>query len=272
MNSITNTLRALVKRRLWPVALLLVAALVAVPMTLAKSPAPAPASPATAVAATSKNEPVAKPIVELSDSTAGTQRRRRVLGAAKDPFAPRPLPKPKKAKRKKASAAQATPTPTPTSTPSDSGSSAGGGSAAPVTPTATPSPTLTAPKGSVKVRFGSTDDTTEPQPQLLNHLGALPSADAPVLALEGLKANGKTAVFSIPGQVTAVGDGVCKPTPQDCETLELKAGETEFSTLKGAGANGGDLQYELDLMKIFAKTTAIPKDSVADPAATTPSG
>ena len=38
MNTITEPLRALVRRKLWPVALLLVAALVAVPMLLAKQP------------------------------------------------------------------------------------------------------------------------------------------------------------------------------------------------------------------------------------------
>ena len=260
MNLITNPLKALVKRRLWPVALLLIGALVAVPMTLAKSPAPAPATPAAAPKGGS-DETVAQPVVQLATTTAGDQRRRRVLGAAKDPFAPAPLPKAKKKKKKaKAAAAQATPTATPESTPA---ASSGGGASAPVS-SGPVVPTITAPKGSLKVRFGATSTTTEPAPQLVGHLDALPDADAPVLVLESLKDNGKTAVFTIAGDVTAVGDGKCKPRPEDCQTLELKAGETEFITVKGAADDGSDLEYELDLMKIYSQATKIPKDSVAD--------
>jgi hypothetical protein len=260
MNLITNPLKALVKRRLWPVALLLVGALVAVPMTLAKSPEAAPAPAVAAAPKGGSDETVAQPVVQLRSTTAGDKRRRRVLGEAKDPFAPAPLPKAKK--KKKAAAAQATPTATPEATPESSAASGGGGSSAPA-PAAPAVPTITAPKGSLKVRFGDTASTTEPTPQLVGHLDALPDADSPVLVLESLKDNGRTAVFTIAGDVTAVGDGKCKPRPEDCQTLELKAGETEFITVKGGGEDGKDAQYELDLLKIYSQATRIPKDSVA---------
>ena len=45
MTAVTNLWRQLVQRRLWPVAILLIAALVAVPLMLAKDPEPAPAPP-----------------------------------------------------------------------------------------------------------------------------------------------------------------------------------------------------------------------------------
>ena len=78
--------RELLRRRLLPVAILLLAALVATPLLLAKDPEPAaappqPAKPATATAAT------ADPIVTLVEDGDRTKRRR-VLGARKDPFAP----------------------------------------------------------------------------------------------------------------------------------------------------------------------------------------
>src|SRR3954470_15161253 len=46
MNVITDTLRQLVRRKLWPVALVLVGALAAVPLVLAKQPEPLPPGPA----------------------------------------------------------------------------------------------------------------------------------------------------------------------------------------------------------------------------------
>ena len=42
MSILNDTWRFLVQRRLWPVAILLVAAAVAVPMLLSEEPAPAP--------------------------------------------------------------------------------------------------------------------------------------------------------------------------------------------------------------------------------------
>jgi hypothetical protein len=264
MNPIKNTAQQLVRRRLWPVAVLLVAALVAVPMTLAKSPAPA--APVAAVPAKpAADAGIAKPVVQLSETTTGDQRRRRVLGAAKDPFEPAPLPKVKKSKhaKKKATAATATPTPTPDATKAPS--SSGGGASAPPSAAPTPAPTITVPKGSIKVRFHLSSEDPPALGSIIGHLDPLPSADAPVLVLESLKDNGKTAVFSIPGDVKAVGDGSCSPTPADCATLELKAGETEFITVGVVGDDGttSDVEYELDLMKIYAKATAIPKTSVA---------
>ncbi len=267
MNLLKNTANQLVRRRLWPVAVLLVAALVAVPMTLAKSPEPA--APVAAVPAKSSGDDatIAQPVVQLSETNAGDKRRRRVLGAAKDPFEPAPLPKAKKKKHAKTAT-----TATATATPDAAGGapSAGGGASAPPSAAPTPAPTTTVPKGSVKVRFGATSLADLPA-SILGHLDPLPSADAPVLVLERLTDNGKTAVFSIPGEVTAVGDGSCKPTPDDCQTLELKAGETEFITVKNGSEDGtSDAQYELDLVKVFAKATAIPKDSVASGDGTTP--
>jgi hypothetical protein len=265
MNLIKNTAQQLVRRRLWPVALLLVAALVAVPMTLAKSPAPAAPAPQAAVAAHASDAAANTPIVELATPDASSHARRRVLGQAKDPFAPAPLPKAKKSKKQ----AEATPTPAAT-TDAGSGSDSGGGATAPTgtaPPSATPDPTFTMPKSSVKVRFGVADETAKELPtSFVRRLEPLVASDVPVLVFERLTSGGSAAIFSIPGDVTAVGDGSCEPSPQDCETLKLHAGQTEFITVKGAGETGGDLQYELDLVKIFAKATKVPKSEL-DPSA-----
>jgi hypothetical protein len=260
MTALTDIWRQLVRRRLWPVALVLVAALVAVPLTLAKSPAPAPPPPRSAGPADSADATASYVTLAVPDATA---KRRRVLGATKDPFEPAPLPKKKKKHAKVSKAVAPTPTSTPDAPASGSGG-AGGGSTAPPSAAPTPAPTLTVAKGSVKVRFGLPSDTENAAlPELLiGHLEALPSSDAPVVVLERLKDNGKTAVFSIPGDITAVGDGKCQPTPEDCTSLELRAGQTQFITVKGGADDGTDVQYQVDLLKIYTKATKVPKDSV----------
>jgi hypothetical protein len=258
MNLITNTWRQLIRRRLWPIALLLVAALVAVPMKLKKSPEPAAPVPAAAVAKAQQAEAESKPVVELQTaSDTQAKKRRRVLGQAKDPFEPAPLPKKKKHKAK----AAATATPAPAE--SNGGSSTGGGSSSAPPSSAPPAnppvPSVTFAKGSLKVRFGDTATTGDLPTLYINRLAPIPNTDTPILVFEGTRDNGDSALFSIPGDVSAVGDGKCDPSPQDCAELKLRAGQTEFITVKGAGQGGADAEFELDLVKIFGKATKVPK-------------
>jgi hypothetical protein len=272
MNAITETWRALIRRRLWPLALVLVAALVAVPMKLAKIPTVA--APAAAATPAPADDSASTPVVQLLPQTDST-RRRRVLGAQKDPFAPAPLPKAKKKKKHaKAAAAQATPTATP-----DASSAAGSGGAgsAPASPTPAPTPAgPTVPAGSIKVRFGAVTatDTAEPPTVYLQRLAPLEDNATPVLVFEHLTDHGKAAVFSIPGDVTAEGDGKCDPQASVCETLTLHAHDTEFITVSGTDADGSatSTQYELDLVDIFTKKTPVPADALANSGSASTSG
>ncbi len=247
MSLITNTWRQLIRRKLWPVALLLIAALVAVPLKLTKKPEPAPALPAAAMARAEQQEALAKPIVSLADDSADTgKQRRRVLGEVKDPFEPAPLPKAKKKNKKKA---EATPTP---SAPSG-GSSAPPSSGPPSVPTPVPTPTVTIPKGSIKVKFGTVD--TSLAEATFGKLDPLPNDDDPVLVFEGL--DGSTAVFSVPGLVTGEGDGTCSPDPSNCATVKLHAGDTEFLTVTDPADNSKSVQYQLELVKVYTKKTVV---------------
>lgn len=237
MNVLTQTWRQLVRRRLWPVALLLVAALVAVPVVLAK-PATLPPTPAPAAAAA----PAATPesFVKLASADEPTKRRR-VLGAPKDPFEPAPLPK---VKHHKKAAKAATATPTPTATPADSsGTAAGTGGALPVAPvaTATPAPVKRILPNSVDVRFGTVGGDLAKS--TLQRDDTLP-ASSPLIVFMGLHRGGKVAEFMLTGDVTAEGDGSCSPSTDGCETLLLHKGETEFLTFSGTAHDG---QYELDV-------------------------
>jgi hypothetical protein len=257
MNLITDTWRQLVRRKLWPVALLLVGAMAAVPYLLASSPA-APAAPVVpANAAVAASTPVeGTPVVALADDSKAPAKRKRVLGASKDPFEPAPLPKAKKSAAKQAEpTATATATATPASPPAAGGGSTGGGAIA--GPVATPVPTQTFKAGTVQVRFGTTEKGAEMKKLTLERLKTLPSASSPVLVFMGLEDNDKVAKFMITGEsVTAEGDGKCDPQPDSCETLTLRKGDTEFVTVKGTG--NADAEYELDLEAIYAKTTTVP--------------
>ena len=261
MNVITDTLRQLVQRKLWPVAVLLVAAMVAVPMVMAKEPPIAPAAPATKA-----QEGLPATFVSAADeaATEGTEPHR-VLGELKDPFEPAALPKAKKTQKKQAKASSAK-----TDSSAASGTTSGGATAgtpaaaAPTvapTPTATPAPT--APLYSIKVRFGAVEEAGgDPPAKTVERLSVLPDAEKPVLVYRGVEDGGKVAVFELTGAVVADGDGKCAPTPEDCRYLKLHAGETEFITVTETG-EATDAQYQLDLVKINTSKTTAKSESLA---------
>jgi hypothetical protein len=252
MNVLTTTWRQLVRRRLWPVALLLLAALAAVPVLLARDAAPVPTPPlpqTSAPAETAKaadDDAFAEPVVAKA-STADRSRRRRVLGSRKNPFEPAPVKKPKKKKTKAADKAD-----TQDKT---------GGTTAPTSPSTgvptTPVPVAPAPvkktyaPGTLIVRFG--DPTGELDRMALSKLGALPKDDeevGPLLVYTGLTDHGKKAVFLVDASLEPTGDGTCEPHPSNCETVELSEGETEFFDVIDPETGEVAAQYELDLIDI----------------------
>jgi hypothetical protein len=279
MNVITDILRQIVRRKLWPVALVLLGALAAGPFVLAKDPEPtALASAANA----SKVEAVPATFVSADEPT-DPAKRRRVLGSEKDPFAPAELTKAEKRKRTeakaKAKAAESESTNSAKSSASSSspgtasGSSGAGGTATPPVapaPTATPAPTTTVPAFSIKVRFGPTTDETTLTAKTYERMSVLPDETNPLLVYRGVEDGGKVAIFELTGKVDAMGDGTCLPTPEDCQYLKLHAGETEFITLSDTGDAATDAQFQLDLVKIYKKKTK-EKLSADDAAAATES-
>src|SRR4051794_33495461 len=135
MPFLRNILKDLVDKRLWPVALLLVGALVAVPVVLGRSggdtaaPPPAPiadAAPGSAAAGSSVNRAAVSLDTEPSD-------RRHLDGKVRDPFSA-PNVATKKAAPKTTTAADAAPAPVATSptpsSPSSGSASAGAGATA----------------------------------------------------------------------------------------------------------------------------------------------
>ena len=268
MKLLTDTWRQLVQRRLWPVALLLLGALVAVPFVLAKPAAQPVAPPAGAgTKATAANSDPIVAMVSADDETS----TRRVLGTRHDPFASSaPATKPAKAKTTTTTQSSGDPSsgksPSTPATSHDSSSagnghdasSGGGTSPAPTTDTPTAA-TTTIPAGAIVVRFGSSDSSDLTR-QTLERLDPLTATDAPVAVFTGTKDSGKTAVFMLSDGVTPTGDGRCEPN-STCETIELKAGQTEFLDVAGDDSTS-TTQLELDLVKIYKHKTTVPASQV----------
>jgi hypothetical protein len=291
MNALTDIWRQLVRRRLWPVALLLLGALVAVPVLLSSSPAPLPVAPPAPTTTSAKADALTDPVVELA-STDGD--RRHVLGARKDPFRPGPVPKAKKpaATNPSSSPSTATTASTGSTTPSPStsgaptggsGSSGTGTSGTPSAPSPTPPSSSTPPPASTPpakkptyplyslvVRFGdaSADSLATSR---IKRLQPLPDATNPVAIYLGPGPDKKSAVFLVDASVTPQGDGSCKPYAADCQTVALHPGETEFFDVKDPITNAVTSTYELDLVSMVHKTTASARKARAS-AATSRSG
>ncbi|TML07525.1 MAG: hypothetical protein E6G41_04405 [Actinobacteria bacterium] len=250
MNSVRTIFNDLVDRRLWPLALALVAALVAVPVLLgggSKASSSAPPEPIANAQATTGGTAQAA----ISVSTPSTARKDRP-GAVRNPFEQHKVP----------ATSDTTINPQPTQTTAPSGGvttlpspSTGASPGYTVTPIVPGSgggkrDTPVQDVWKVNLRFG------EPGEQKLRHdvtrLTPLPSATNPFFVFLGVLSDGKTAVFLISSDATATGDGTCKPDPTQCDTIEMKAGDTEFFDV--AQGNAGVVQYELDLIKVFHGT------------------
>jgi hypothetical protein len=264
MTVFNDILRFLVQRKLWPVAILLIAAAAAVPMLLSQDPA-APAAPAVAAVKSDESTLATEPIVALA-SDADRAERRRVLGSPKDPFKPNATP---------------TPTPAATRTSSTDTTTPGGGAGSPLTTpgSAVGTPTIpgfTAPLAPVTpkkkyelfeltVRFGDSTSDAQPPRKDVKRLQALPSTDEPVLIYLGVLKDHKTAVFMVDSGVVAQGDGTCRPSRTVCETIHLKPGETEFFDVPTEPTDGTETapateptssaQFQLDVIKIRKTVT-----------------
>jgi hypothetical protein len=265
MSFLRNVLHDLVEKKLWPVAVLLVVALVAVPMVLggssgAESGGTFAAVPTTTNGLANHRDVARAEVVSLEEQAAGKVQR---AGKVRNPFVQHHQPK--KAATTVSNAvdtakglADALSGGSSGSTPGAAGDTAPSGDTKTDTnPDATKKPdSSTADTYRVKLRFGEAgaaktyDDVARLTP--------LPSSDNPFFVYLGLKDDQKTAVFLVDADAVPSGDGQCQPSETECEQVELKAGETEFFELQSGTA--GVVQYQLDMVSISkgtASTTAV---------------
>jgi hypothetical protein len=249
MSAIRGVLRDLVERKLWPIAVLLLAAAVAVPMYLGRASADESPLPATALQADAGK--VSKAAVKVDGGPAGDDRP----GAVRNPFKQLHVPK-------APAAPAAAPTKTPAADqPTGSGSGGSGGSKTPAAPGGTGGSgnggsEPTTPAGDpldvyhLSLRFGRAEATQLKTYHDVARLSPLPTADNPFFVYTGVLKDGKTAVFLLSSDATATGDGHCRPSSKSCQTIEVKEGDTEFFDLT---VDGEAVQYQLDVVKVFKK-------------------
>jgi len=264
MKTARNLLLDLVERRLWPVALLLVVAAVAVPVYLGRSSSDdaglqTPLQGATAQTG-AKASKAAVSLDESADETDG-------VGRVHNPFKQKHVAKAKKADATTGSGA-ATPS---NDTTSSGGSTPSGGGGSDSTGGTTP--TGTTPTG-------TTDDTKKTDVDVSHvslHLGPvgqlktfkdvarlspLPSAGNPLFVFTGVLKDGKTAVL-LPSSTVQIGeesDVACKPSNKSCQKLELEQDDTVFFKLAG---DDTATEYQLDVISVRQKSGGSAKATAA---------
>ena len=259
MSFLKNVLHDLIEKRLWPVAIALVVALIAVPIVLgggsdsastgddvASVPTPAAGSaPASGSA-----------VVSLQEQATGGKVQR--AGKVRDPFVQHHLAKTvTDALTTATGVANSLGGGASTGSSPDSGSA--GGSDTSTTPTSTtpadttPKPdttkkpdTTTADLYRVKLKFGEAG--AERTYNNVARLTPLPSSDNPFFVYLGLKDDQKTAIFLVDADSVPTGDGTCKPSKDNCAQIELKPGDMEYFDLQSGTA--GVVQYQLELVSV----------------------
>jgi len=254
----------LLDRRLLPLVLLVVAALVGAvayvvlaggseastpTATLSTAPAPNP-SAGLAISRTT-------PETAVAEVTSGSATQHH--GESHDPFVP--LPSSEKPTTG-ASTTSTTPSTgsTSTSTPSGASESSSPSSSSPSTPSSESTPSKPSKPSKhqtvyhVAVLFGEVQPpgsaTSTPLTPYVNLklLTPLPSATQPLVVFRGVTAGGKSATFTLVGEAILHGAGTCLPSESQCEAIDLKPGKSEIFEVLTSGDQ--TVTYELTLVTI----------------------
>lgn len=100
-----------------------------------------------------------------------------------------------------------------------------------------------------------------PQPATLDELKLLtplPSKQVPLLVYRGVKQGGKNATFTVAGEAILSGPGACKPNPFHCETVTLKAGQSEDVGYLPTGSETV-VTYELKIVSLTPSEASASK-------------
>ena len=224
------------EKHLWPVAVALIAVLVAVPLVLAKpAKQPSPSTPPTSEGA---SLPHAAADVLAAEDTTGAGSGLGVFDS-RNPFRP-----PGTVLKSKDATAAAAPGSTTTAGPTgDStgslavpGGSSGlesGGTSVGVPPTGTTPPTKTAPPTQrytyvIDVTF--TRDEHKRTLKSMQPLDMLPNEASPLFIFLGVDAKASNARFLVDATLEGAGEGRCKPSAAGCSVLSLGAGSVHHFT------------------------------------------
>jgi hypothetical protein len=247
MSALSNMIKELRERKLWPIAILLIVALVAVPLLLSKK------APTNLVTQPTGGLPYSTGTALPAISVQTKPSDSKLAGRGRNPFTPQQVA------TTATTATTAATASTPVTTPSTSGAGAatvstgsptpsgsgGSSTATPVTtspatttaPTTTPvtptKPVAPAPHGltakqsyQVSLAITTSDGglrTIDP----LERLSVLPSPQQPLLVELGVLHDTNRVLFAVEPGAAVGGPGTCTPGPIDCEILSLAPGQTE---------------------------------------------
>ena len=230
MTFLRNIGADLIEKRLWPIAVALLVALVAVPSILGKSASESSSTlQVTPIAGVASAQP--ETVLALNTKPAGRRKRG---GVPKNPFVQLFVPKP-------APIAAAAPLDVGAA-PVIGGTDPGVVAVGPEAPKPAKRPKLQVYKATLRFGQAGSMRTIRDIPRLT----PLPSIDNPFFVFIGVKEGGATLVFLVSSDAKATGDGVCQPT-ETCETIEMKAGDTEFFEVV---TDKGVEQFQLDVVSV----------------------
>lgn len=232
MSLLKDILHDLREKKLWPVAALLVALVIGVPMVLAK-----PADPTgSVVVPEAVNNDEGPQLALTRASKTGFERPPRVNDDRLDPFASRASStKLKAAADKLGDGADSVIDGSDSSSSSDSSSPGDSppSDSEPDSPEPDTEPevkTETDDLLSILVTNLSAPDADPQQVSDIRTLSPLVDPENPFLVYVG-KTSDSRASFLVSADVTVSGDGECSPSPTDCRTLTLEIGQTAEFTL-----------------------------------------
>lgn len=265
MNFVKGIFKELLERKLWPVAALLIVALVAVPILLSKQ------APTDLLVQKPLNLPPYSSGSTLpAISVRTTASSSKLPGNGRNPFTPQEVAK---------TTTSTTPTaPTTGSAGSGTGSTTGtatGGTGAASSPSASapttspspsttsttpasPSPAPTAPAVTKPAPTGLTDteaydvalSITTPQGGVnaidpLERDGVLPSKQQPLVVELGVLQGAHDVLFAVQRGTVVSGPGTCTPGPIDCQILSLAPGQTEGLSVLTSGGVVSEALFEV---------------------------
>jgi hypothetical protein len=229
-DSVKNIWNDLREKRLWPVAVVMLVAIVAIPTVLAKSATTPAPSADTAVVETDSSTSILALDSESAEAS-GTGSSLDVF-APDDPFAPPRVSVRSVEDTAGASAAGAGET---------VDVSIGGGGGGKIDETIDVE--LPAPRTETKTETASYEYVADisfwqkgnrRQIKGLRKLDMLPNQSAPLLIFMGAQGNGGNATFLVDSTLTTAGEGSCRPGPENCAFVDIGPGaEHVFTTEEG---------------------------------------
>jgi hypothetical protein len=254
------------EKRLWPVAVGLLVATVAVPVVLFKPAAGAPQTPATPPA-----ESAALPVVALDQSSVDNSG----LGTfdVNDPFASgadKPATLGGTTGASGVAGAAGGLSDSLFGGTGDSGGTAGGAGGTVPGSSGDSSGGTRYFTYTVDVTFGERDETKKYKD--VERLALLPDDKTPIVSFMGMAEGAETAVFFVvDSAIEAEGEGDCNPSPEQCRFIYLNVDDArDEQTLSGAD---GQLEYSLRLDAIHMKPVSaddVTGDSTPDSTPDTP--